>query len=152
MIHDGSPAVLDLFPQRTSGQPCGVRKAQNKIFGEYGTGQPVTGYGDSGSAARFFQACPFDEEDAKVAVLTYCAKATPTERGAGTSNVNKHCTVKPLSLMRYLTKLVTPPGGIVLDPFAGSGTTWLAAKQEGFVYIGMEREPEYFVIACGRLK
>ena len=65
--------------------------------------------------------------------------------------MNHHPTVKPLKLMRYLVRLVTPPGGTVLDPFAGSGTTLIAAKEEGFNFIGIELEPEYVEIAEARL-
>jgi len=88
-------------------------------------------YTDSGGASRFF----------------YVAKASRSERGQG----NLHPTVKPVSLMRWLVRLVTPPGGTVLDPFAGSGTTGVAALQEGFGFIGMEREAEYAEIARRRL-
>jgi site-specific DNA-methyltransferase (adenine-specific) len=84
----------------------------------------------TGSAARFF----------------YCAKASQRERGEG----NSHPTVKPVALMRYLCRLVTPPGGLVLDPFAGSGTTGIAAKAEGFRFLGIEREPQYVEIARRR--
>lgn len=59
--------------------------------------------------------------------------------------------MKPLSLMRYLCRLVTPPGGIVLDPFSGSGSTLIAAKQEGFNYLGIELNPEYVEIAKARI-
>jgi len=65
---------------------------------------------------------------------------------------NFHCTLKPIALMEYLIKMVTPKGGIVLDPFAGSGSTLIAAKQEGFNYIGIERESDYVKIAEARLK
>ena len=65
---------------------------------------------------------------------------------------NHHATVKPLSLMRYLVRLITPKGGIVLEPFAGSGTTLLAAKKEGFEFVGIERELEYCKIAEQRLE
>ena len=65
---------------------------------------------------------------------------------------NHHPTVKPLALMRYLCRLITPPDGIVLDPFAGSGSTLIAAKQEGFNYIGIEMEAEYIEIAECRLR
>lgn len=88
-------------------------------------------YGDSGSAARFF----------------YCAKTSKRERGDG----NTHPTVKPVALMRWLVRLVTPPGGLVLDPFAGSGSTLLAAGLEGFRGLGIEREPEYVRIAKYRV-
>jgi hypothetical protein len=64
---------------------------------------------------------------------------------------NVHPTVKPIDLMRHLVRLVTPPGGVVLDPFLGSGTTCLAASEEGFRSIGIERELEYLEIAKGRL-
>lgn len=63
---------------------------------------------------------------------------------------NKHPTVKPLALMRYLVRLVTPPGGLVLDPFAGSGSTALAADAGGFACVAVEREAEYCTIAEAR--
>jgi site-specific DNA-methyltransferase (adenine-specific) len=85
-----------------------------------------------GSAARFF----------------YCAKASKADRGEG----NVHPTVKPTELMRYLCRLVTPPGGVVLDPFMGSGSTGKAAVLEGFRFIGIEREAEYLEIARGRIE
>ena len=78
----------------------------------------------------------------------YCAKASKAERG----NKNNHPTVKPIKLMEYLVRLVTPKEGIVLEPFAGSGTTLIACKQQGFNYIGIEREQEYCDIAEARLK
>ena len=87
--------------------------------------------GDSGSAARFF----------------YQAKCSRKDRGEG----NTHPTVKPTDLMRYLCRLVTPPGGIVLDPFMGSGSTGKAALLEGFQFIGIERDPDYFAMAQQRL-
>jgi len=84
-----------------------------------------------GSAARFF----------------YCAKANKADRGEG----NSHPTVKPTDLMRYLCRLVTPPGGVVLDPFMGSGSTGKAALLEGFDFIGIERDPNYYEIAQQRI-
>jgi site-specific DNA-methyltransferase (adenine-specific) len=88
-------------------------------------------YADTGTAARFF----------------FSAKASRSERGEG----NNHPTVKPLALMRWLCRLVTPTGGTVLDPFAGSGSTLIAADREGFSAIGIERESEYVEIARRRL-
>jgi site-specific DNA-methyltransferase (adenine-specific) len=85
-----------------------------------------------GDAARFF----------------YCAKASKADRGEG----NSHPTVKPTELMRYLCRLVTPPGGVVLDPFMGSGSTGKAAALEGFRFIGIEREAEYLKIARDRIE
>ena len=83
------------------------------------------------SAARFF----------------YCAKASRSERGEG----NVHPTVKPLALMRYLVRLVTRKGGVVLDPFMGSGTTGVAAIQECMNFVGIERDPHYQKIASRRI-
>jgi site-specific DNA-methyltransferase (adenine-specific) len=65
---------------------------------------------------------------------------------------NFHCTVKNVALMEYLIKMATPKGGIVLDPFAGSGTTLVASKKLGYKYIGIEMEPEYVKIARARLE
>ena len=90
-----------------------------------------------GSAARFF----------------YCAKASKRDRDEGLDGSrNVHPTVKPTDLMRYLCRLVTPPGGVVLDPFMGSGSTGKAAMLEGFRFIGVEREPEYIEIARARIE
>lgn len=77
----------------------------------------------------------------------YCGKATKKDREEG----NNHPTVKPTDLMAYLCRLVTPPAGVVLDPFMGSGTTGKAALREGFRFIGIERDPYYFQIACRRI-
>jgi len=87
-----------------------------------GRSTPNNQYDDCGGASRYF----------------YCAKASKKERGD-----SKHPTVKPLSLMRYLCRLITPPGGIVLDPFVGSGTTLEAAILEGFNVVGIEKEHDY---------
>jgi len=87
---------------------------------------------DSGGASRFF----------------YCAKASKKERGEG----NKHPTVKPIKLIEYLITLITPPNGIVVDPFIGSGTTALASLNKGFNYIGFELDSEYFEIANKRIE
>lgn len=95
-----------------------------------GSEQP--GYGDTGGASRFF----------------YVAKASKRDRGEG----NTHPTVKPTALMRWLVRLVTPPGGIVLDPFAGSGTTLVACRAEGVRCIGIEREQEYAAIIARRMQ
>lgn len=92
---------------------------------------------DSGGASRFF----------------FTAKPPASEKRAGLADTTaKHPTVKPLALMRWLVRLVTPPGGLVLDPFAGSGTTLLAALEEGRRAIGIERESKYLPILLGRVK
>ena len=77
----------------------------------------------------------------------YCPKVSKSERGED----NTHPTVKPQELMKYLCRLVTPKGGTVLDPFMGSGSTGIACKEEGFEFIGIEREKEYFEIAEKRI-
>ncbi len=93
----------------------------------------MRGHSDNGgSAARFF----------------YCAKASKKDRDAD----NKHPTVKPTALMRYLCRLITPAGGTVLDPYMGSGSTGKAAILEGFDFVGIELDPDYFKIAQARVK
>jgi site-specific DNA-methyltransferase (adenine-specific) len=132
LIHDGSDEVVAGFPQTTSGDLTPyLNQSRNGHAGVNSEWKTVTRTGDSGSAARFF----------------YCAKASKADRGEG----NTHPTVKPTDLMRYLCRLVTPPGGTVLDPFAGSGSTGKAAILEGFQFIGIEREAEYLAIAEARI-
>jgi DNA modification methylase len=87
-------------------------------------------------------------EKDSVARFKYCAKANKKDREEG----NTHPTVKPTDLMAYLVRLITPPGGVVLDPFMGSGSTGKAAVREGFDFIGIEREEEYVAIASKRLQ
>lgn len=160
LIHDGSDEVTELFPYTTSGKPSGVRgvSKHNVAYADVAVGSELTGFGDSGSAARFFQQCESDysitpksleagEKDS-VARFKYCAKANKKDREEG----NTHPTVKPTALMTYLVRLVTPPGGVVLDPFMGSGSTGKAAVREGFDFIGIEREEEYVAIASKRLQ
>lgn len=126
VIHDGSAEVVAAFPD-SAGQQGDVRgtepsKPTNGIYGDF-AGRPAQAKrGDEGSAARFF----------------YSAKADADDRMG-----SKHPTVKPIDLMRYLVRLITPPGGVVLDPFAGSGSTGVAAMLEGFESILIEREAEY---------
>lgn len=90
----------------------------------------------AGGASRFF----------------YVAKPSGKEKNAGLEGKNEHPTVKPVQLMRYLCRMITPPNGTVLDPFMGSGTTGIAATQEGFAFIGIEREQAYLDIAQARIK
>ena len=137
LIHDGSQLVLDLFPETKSGNlsPHHKLKASDNrsMSGGNQDRSPRTEFGgDTGSAARFF----------------YCAKTAKKDRG----DTNNHPTVKPTDLMRYLCRLVTPPGGTVLDPFMGSGSTGKAAVKEGFGFIGIERDEAYFKIAEVRVK
>lgn len=181
LIHDGSEEVTELFPN--TGKSSGGRTIK-RSGGSYvgGAGDNVKewsnedpGYGDTGSAARFF----------------YCAKASKTDRDEGLEEMqdklfgqsggaqqalkhgkteyqkgenastglntikvrkNNHPTVKPLALMQYLVRLVTPPNGTVLDPFMGSGSTGKACVYEGFGFIGIDLEEEYVEIARARVE
>ena len=126
-IHDGSDEVLALFPETTSGAKLPHHKShesENRAMSgkNYARG-PQFSPGSTGSAARFF----------------YVPKADKAERG----EENGHPTVKPIDLIKYLIRLITPPGGIVLDCFAGSGTTAIAAHQLGFNWVLIEREQKY---------
>lgn len=115
----------------------GLAKNSTGMFniGEGDFGQS-TDYKDSGGGSRFF----------------YCAKASKAERNAGLEGLaNGHPTVKPQKLMEYLIKLITPPGGTVLDPFVGSGSTGVAAVKNGFKFIGCEMSAEYVEIAEKRI-
>ena len=130
LIHDGSEEVVGAFPDAGGGYGKRGAGGRNGIYSPIGGTMQEVGYGDSGSAARFF----------------YSAKAGKIDRAG-----SKHPTVKPVALMRYLCRLVTPPGGTVLDPFAGSGTTGQAAIAEGFNAILIEREAEYLADIDRRL-
>jgi DNA modification methylase len=137
-----------------------------------------TGFTDSGGASRFFTVTEWDPT-ADVAPFRYVAKPSKRERNAGldglpgkreadrakadgvggdnprnrsnAAKVNHHPTVKPVALMRWLVRLVTPPGGVVLDPFIGSGTTGIAAHKEGMCFIGIDQSDEYLTIAYHRV-
>lgn len=114
----------------------GTRRANT---GGYNGPLPKTVTGDfvanAGGASRFF----------------YVAKPSRSEKTVGGTVANVHPTVKSVALMRWLARLITPPGGLVLDPFAGSGTTGVACIEEGFQFIGIEREDEYITVARARL-
>jgi site-specific DNA-methyltransferase (adenine-specific) len=124
VAHDGSAEVVRAFPQSAGGGPINNRSSP-KTAGIYGAmsgvGERWAGYADDGSAARFF----------------YCAKATRAERAG-----SKHPTVKPLDLMRWLVRMVTPKDGLILDPFAGTGMTGEAAWREGMRAALIEMEAE----------
>lgn len=130
LFHDASPEVIDLFPE--SGE---TRSKKNVISSDCNAGltkQPERVY--SRSTARFFNAFPTDDCPS----LLYHPKANKEDRGG-----SEHPTVKPVGLLRQLIRHITPPGGVVLDPFAGSGTTAVAARAEGIDCIIMEAEEEY---------
>ena len=134
-LDEAAAALLDQMSgnikSRNSAQ--GIKNtAGDNLYSAFSAGAHHSGYrGEDSGASRFF----------------YVAKASRRERGDG----NGHPTVKPLALMQWLVRLVTPPGGTVLDPFLGSGTTGIAAQREGFGFIGIEREAEYIEIARRRI-
>lgn len=138
LIHDGSDEVVFQFPNSGNGNGKGAysyagREYDNKDTSMFNGDKPQapSNFNDSGSASRFF----------------YCAKTPKRERGEG----NNHPTVKPLALMRYLCRLVTQKNGTILDPFTGSGSTGIAAIQEGFQFIGIEKDEAYLPIATKRI-
>ena len=155
----------------TSGlMKAGTRRAtrQGVAFGRMSADTTTTTtHGDSGGASRFFYVAKpsRSERDQGCAHLPAKSGGEATDRvddSKGTQNPragagrtggarNFHPTVKPVDLMRYLVRLVTPPGGCVLDPFTGSGTTGMAARLEGLSFVGVEREPEYATIAAARI-
>jgi site-specific DNA-methyltransferase (adenine-specific) len=159
LIHDGSEEVVGLFPQTTSGKPSGTRNANSNMFASGGKGVELTGFGDSGSAARFFYQAKCSKRDRDEGLDGFEERRVFGDGGASLdgisdprgSRANHHPTVKPTALMRYLCRLVTPPGGTVIDPFMGSGSTGKAAMLEGFNFIGIERDAEYLEISKARI-
>jgi len=129
----------------------GPDNARNTFGGYAGQTDVAPARGnDTGGASRFFTVTKWDPI-ADTAPFRYVAKPGKKERNAGL-NANVHPTVKPIGLMRWLIRLVTPPSGIVLDPFLGSGTTAVAATLEGFGWIGCELTADYLPIIEARVR
>lgn len=144
----------------------GLHRRSNKTANTYGhfAGERTEGdvtYGDSGGASRFFYQAKSSRAERNAGLEGFEEKH-PQERGSTSRHfemagslsgprANHHPTVKPINLMRWLVRLVTPPGGTCLDPFLGSGSTGCAAVLEGFDFLGIEREPEYIEIAEARI-
>jgi len=169
VLHDGSEEVLAAFPDA---------KGQQGYVGPKHGERPSKGiYGDFGARP---DSHPRVEVETSAARFFYCAKASRADRDAGLDHLpkkpggmvsntsgqhmtrrdegykpepraNTHPTVKPTTLMQWLCRLITPPGGVILDPFMGSGSTGKAAVLEGFQFIGCEREDEYMPIAMARI-
>jgi site-specific DNA-methyltransferase (adenine-specific) len=168
-VHDGSGAVLSHFPE-SAGQLASVtRRNADTTRVTYaafkGTEGGAAKRGDAGSAARFFYCAKpsraekdaglahFDEQITDVLGRHRSRRMATVVRPDGAAPArgrNTHPTVKPVALCRYLCRLVTPPGGTVLDPFMGSGTTGVAALQEGFGFIGIDDDSEFVAIARAR--
>lgn len=172
LIHDNSEEVRECFPEVKGKKPFKKLSTFNfDVGGEHKKQkyESQAGLGETGNASRFFKS------------IIYQAKASKKERNAGLDEFEKvdfqigddrpsggswerrkmkkpeprqnfHPTVKPLKLMEYLIKMVTPKGGTVLDPFMGSGTTGIACKLEGFEFVGIEIDKEYFKIAKARIE
>ncbi len=171
-IHDGSDEVVGLFPQTKSGAWNGQPRpnSSNETFSKFGAkGTPIYWESNSGSAARFFYCAKSSRSERNAGLEGMPEKQRDLGRNinqpsmnGGDGNpynrgvkevTNHHPTVKPLALMRYLARLTkTPTGGVVLDPFMGSGTTGMAAVLEGRDFIGIEIDPDYFAIAERRIK
>jgi len=123
----------------------------------------LKGYGDGGGASRFFYQAKVSKAERNMGLDEFEEKVkgdgrktiqadTPQQRQIHNPKKNFHPTVKPVNLMTYLCRLITPEGGIVLDPFVGSGSTGIAARLEGFRFIGMEMDSDYFKIAESRIE
>jgi site-specific DNA-methyltransferase (adenine-specific) len=168
-IHDGSDEVVALFPE-SKGMATQKSGANINVYGGNALNESATtfpevrlGFNDSGSAARFFYCAKASKRDrnegldgfevVKAGSLNLRTDAYSEKNGMNTApRANHHPTVKPTDLMRYLCKLVTPPKGIVLDPFMGSGSTGKGAVLEGFEFIGIEQSAEYCEIAKARIE
>ena len=162
VMHDGSEEVVSGFPNTKGSSGNGNAKVGEKSKGvipPLRRGEAPL-YNDEGSAARFFY-CPkasSKERDMNLSTFKETQSGSYNFRVEGSLDGNKtnprkntHPTVKPIELMKYLCRLVTPKGGTVLDPFMGSGSTGIVAKKEGFNFIGIENETEYFKIAEVRI-
>lgn len=142
LLTDGSEEVTECFPHSKStsqprhNTPEGVNKEHS--YGRSKEPWITGGFDDEGSAARFFPALGYSDDERRQTRLRYQAKANKRDRAG-----SKHPTIKPIKLIEWLCKLITPPGGTILDPFAGSGTTGAAASNLGFNSILIEKEAEY---------
>ena len=172
LVHDGSDEVVAAFPQASGAvAPVKGTEASAKTanaFGDYSGRAPSDQRDGGGSAARFFYCAKTSKRDRDEGLdhlpeihrvngnkwTDQDYRVTRGERPPSAESGprrNVHPTVKPTDLMAYLCRLVTPPGGVVLDPFMGSGSTGKAAVREGFHFVGIEREAEYLRIAQARI-
>jgi DNA modification methylase len=159
-----SPTGITIRGQRKVGEGWATRKAN---VNSWKGGGEVVGHGDTGGASRFFYVAKASKRDRNEGLdgLKAASAADMVQREESSAGMNSpragvggtsgaknfHPTVKPTDLMRQLVRLVTPPGGIVLDPFTGSGSTGKAAILEGFQFIGVELTEEYLPIIRGRI-
>jgi hypothetical protein len=168
-LDEDAAAMLDEQTGERKAAPCGPNPGKGNVYGG-GDSIPalsgVRGYQDTGGASRFFYCAKAGRSERNAGLDGMPERHAPHGNHAGRdlSNprnhlgglqggraANYHPTVKPIALMRWLVRLITPPGGMVLDPFAGSGTTGIAAALEGREYTGIEQDPEYVEIAERRI-
>ena len=171
VMHDGSEQVQEIFPETTSTEVSRQRTHKGIwTAGELAdTEQFMPAYGDQGNASRYFYCAKTSKDERNSGLHGFETKMMGMSGGAqsvgegydkgqdiGLNKViarkNTHPTVKPVELMRYLVRLVTPKGGLVLDPFMGSGSTGMGAREEDFKFVGIEKEEEYYEIAKARIK
>lgn len=168
LIHDGSDEVLALFPETKCGEFSGHRNLpkSNNTYNHFALQDEVGHPASSGSAARYFYCAKASKTERNLGCENLPLKTAGecTDRQEGTAGLNSpragagrtngsnnhHPTVKPLALLQYLCRLITPPNGTVLDPFAGSGSTGIAATREGFNSILMEIDRDYCNICRAR--
>ena len=160
-IHDGSDQVVALFPDvkgATSRTPTKPTNATSYVLGG-DSNTPIYDDGLNTSAARFFYCAKASKRDRNEGLDGFETKVaggmqgrTDGSMGSITYNKNHHPTVKPIDLMQYLCRLITPPNGTILDPFLGSGSTGKAAMYEGFNFVGIELTDEYLPIAKARIE
>lgn len=173
IIHDGSEAVLSAFPD-AKGQQGDLKETgrARPSQGRYGDMAPPKAHAarveSEKSAARFFYCAKVKPKERDEGLERFIATSASDmtggrkegsvgindpRAGAGRTNgaKNNHPTVKPIALMSYLCRLITPPGGTVLDPWMGSGSTGRAAIEEGFNFIGIDLNPDYVTIASARI-
>jgi DNA modification methylase len=166
VIFDESAAeMLDGQSGRLAGG--GKTKVKTETMQMFGMkGHVNVDYPDSGGASRFFYVAKTSKRERNAGLEALEALEAQSTGWSGESmplrqdgterkmprNQNHHPTVKPIKLMEYLIKLITPPNGTILDPFMGSGSTGCAAKKLGFKFIGIERDAEYFEIAKKRIE
>lgn len=158
LIHDGSEEVVAHFPE--------AKGQQNQLTGNEPTANGFSGAVKFGGMKKRVSFPPPRKDSGSAARFFYCAKASKTDRNEGLDHLpekiidhsandrcgNCHPTVKPTNLMRYLCRLITPPGGTVLDPFAGSGSTGKGAMLEGYKVVLIEQNSEYIPIIEGRCR